>query len=360
VPRCIDKDVAGYVCNRLHWHTAHAIPTMPETTLTFNPAQDIPDLSGRVYLVTGGKLSLASCRLCYLLTSLPGTSGLGAGFVSLIAAKSPAKIFVSGRSAKKAEAVMAKVKAMSASTEVVFLEADLSSLASVQQLAKSFLAHSTRLDVLMCNAGVMALPPGLSKDGYEMQFATNHLGHALLTKLLLPALQSTAEHPGSDVRIVSLSSTAHSLTPSTGIAFDSLKSSQDGLGGVYQPSRFTRYGQSKLANLVYAQQLAQRYPGIMSVAVHPWFVRTDMVQGASLVDRAIVTMASGGKWTRVEEGPYNQTWAATTERAKLRNGAYYEPLGVEVRKSTKFVDDKALGERLWEWTERELEPFCAP
>lgn len=209
----------------------------------------------------------------------------------------------------------------------------------------------------MCNAGIMATPPGLSTDGYEMQFATNHLGHALLTKLLLPVLLSTAQLPHTSIRIITLSSVAHALTPKSGIEFATLKTPQDGLGPWFQPSNFTRYGQSKLANLLYAAELAKRYPALLSVSVHPGFVRTDMVQGARWRDRAIVGMASKGEWTSVEEGPWNQTWAATAKRDELRNGAYYEPVGVDVQGSTKWVDDGVLGNRLWEWTERELEAW---
>jgi NAD(P)-dependent dehydrogenase (short-subunit alcohol dehydrogenase family) len=290
------------------------------------------------------------------LTS-PGTSGLGAGFISLIAAHSPAKIFLSGRSKTKADALISKVSSISPSTELVFLEADLSSLASVRHMAQAFLAASNRLDVLMCNAGIMATPPGLSKDGYEIQFATNHLGHALLIKLLLPTLLATAQQPSADVRIISMSSVAHTLTPKTGIEFNTLETPQDGLGPLFQPSNFTRYGQSKLANLLYAKQLAIHHPQLLSASVHPGFVRTDMVAGASWKDRAIVAMASQGNWTSVEQGPWNQTWAATAKRDELRNGAYYEPVGVDVQGSTKWVDDGVLGGRLWEWTERELEAW---
>lgn len=293
--------------------------------------------------------------LPFVSLTLSGTSGLGAGFISLIAAKSPAKIFLSGRSKTKADALITKVSSLSPSTELIFLEADLSSLASVRQMAQAFLSQSARLDVLMLNAGIMATSPGLSTDGYEIQFATNHLGHALLTKLLLPALLSTTSQPGADVRIISMSSVAHTLTPKSGIEFDTLKTPQDGLGPLYQPSNFTRYGQSKLANLVYARQLARHHPQLLSVSVHPGFVRTDMVAGASWKDRAIVAGASKGNWTSVEQGPWNQTWAATAGREGMRNGAYYEPIGVDVEKSSRFVEDEKLGEKLWEWTEKELE-----
>jgi NAD(P)-dependent dehydrogenase (short-subunit alcohol dehydrogenase family) len=175
----------------------------------------------------------------------------------LLAARNPAKIFFSGRNKAKVDGLITKVKHSSTSTELIFVKCNLSSLASAQQAAKQFLAQSSRLDVLMCNADIMALPPGLSKDGYEIQFATDHLGHALLNKLLLPTLLKTAKQPGADVRIVNLSSTVHSTMPKGGIEFIMLKILQESLGPPYQPRKFTRYGQSKLANLLYATELAK-------------------------------------------------------------------------------------------------------
>ncbi|KAJ4296718.1 hypothetical protein N0V90_006766 [Kalmusia sp. IMI 367209] len=306
---------------------------------SFHPEQSIPDLTGRVYLVTGG------------------TTGLGAGFISLIAAKNPAKIFLSGRNRAKADALISKLKTISTSTEVIFIECDLTSLASVKQAAQQFLSQSNRLDVLMCNAGVMAIPPGLSKDGYEIQFATNHLGHALLIKLLLPTLLDTAKQPNSDVRIVNMASTAYSTTPRGGIEFSTLKTSQASIGPIYQPKKFTRYGQSKLANLLYAVELARRYPNITSVAIHPGFIKTDLHSNEGFFDRRIVSIASGGNWIAVEEGPYNQTWAATTPKEDLKNGAYYEPIGKLVVPSTTYGRDTALAKKLFEWTEEELQSF---
>jgi NAD(P)-dependent dehydrogenase (short-subunit alcohol dehydrogenase family) len=266
----------------------------------------------------------------------------------LLAAKNPAKIFFSGRNKTKADELITSVKHSSSSTELIFIECDLSSLASVQQAAKQFLAQSSRLDVLMCNAGVMALPPGLSKDGYEIQFATNHLGHALLT---------------ADVRIVNLSSTAHATTPKGGIEFSTLKTPQESLGPIYQPRKFTRYGQSKLANLLYTTELAKRYPAITSIAVHPGFVKTNMTTRTSFLNRQVVAMAklaslaSGGKSLSFEEGPYNQTWAATTPKENVKTGAYYEPIGTLVVPTTNFGNASSLAERLYDWTEKELTEF---
>ena len=113
---------------------------------------------------------------------------------------------------------------------MTFIPCDQTSFSSVFQAAKIFLEKSeNQLDILICNAGVMAIPPGLSKDGYEIQFATNHLAHALLIKLCLPALLRSAEEHG-DARILSVTSLAFQRAPKQGIIFEDLRTSQKNLG----------------------------------------------------------------------------------------------------------------------------------
>jgi len=94
-----------------------------------------------------------------------------------------------------------------------FIDCDLTSLKSIQVAAKRFLSASDRLDILVCNAGIMAVDPGTTKEGIEIQFGTNHLGHASLIKLLLPLMLQTAQSPDSDVRIINLSSIAYQQAP---------------------------------------------------------------------------------------------------------------------------------------------------
>jgi NAD(P)-dependent dehydrogenase (short-subunit alcohol dehydrogenase family) len=133
--------------------------------------------------------------------------------------------------ARAAEAVITKTK--STSTNVSFTPCDMNSLSSVSQAAKSFLQRSgNQLDVLICNAGLMVVPPGVSKDGYEIQFAVSHLAHALLMKLCLHALQRAADEK-RDARIVSLTSLGFRSAPKAGIIFKDLKSSQENLGRIF-------------------------------------------------------------------------------------------------------------------------------
>lgn len=111
----------------------------------------------------------------------------------------------------------------------------MSSLASVKAAIKKF--SYDRLDILICNAGIMAVPPGLSKDGFEIQFAVNHLAHAMVIQEFLPILLRTAERLGLDVRIVCLSSLAWRMHPWRGLRLDTMRTTQDGIGGSW-----VRYG----------------------------------------------------------------------------------------------------------------------
>ena len=147
----------------------------------------------------------------------------------------PRHIYFSGRNKKVAESLLAEIKTTKPSVSITFVEMDLTSLASVKAAAKMF-THN-RLDLLMCNAGIMASPPALSKDGYEIQFATNHLGHAMLIKQLLPIMITTANGPDSDVRIVSLTSDGWKGHPADGVTFSSIRTTQDTFFGSW-----ARYG----------------------------------------------------------------------------------------------------------------------
>ena len=206
----------------------------------------------------------------------------------------------------------------------------------------------------MCNAGVMALPPGLTTDGYEIQFGTNHVGHALLVKLFLPTLLRTAEAPNSDVRIVFLTSLGFRGHPSGGIVFNDLHTTQDfGVIG-----HWTRYGQSKLANILYPAELARRYPKITSVSVHPGVVATGLVGNLGFLNKALVYVTNIGKVKVPADGTWNQLWAATAKKGRITNGAYYVPVGVLGSHDKESKSEKLAGE-LWKWTQKELENYNA-
>ncbi len=248
---------------------------------------------------------------------------------------------------------------MSPNVKLTFLKCDISSLASVQECSQTLKAATDRLDILFLNAGIMAVDGATSIDGYEIQWATNQMGHALLVKLLLPLLQHTTQQPGADVRVINLTSIAYQQAPKPlGIDFETLKSKQEKLSrSMTLPPRWARYGQSKLAQLLYTEQLAKHYPEVTFVSVHPGVILTGLFENVSLAMKLPVLLSSMGKRTPVEEGHFNQCWAATCAKSSLKNGEYYEPIGEIGNRTTLQAKDKELGERLWEWTQKELEAF---
>jgi NAD(P)-dependent dehydrogenase (short-subunit alcohol dehydrogenase family) len=273
--------------------------------------------------------------------------------VIALAKHNPGHLYFSGRNAKSANTLIDEIKTKVPNVNITFLECDLASLTSVQNAAKQFLSQSQRLDILMCNAGIMALPPGLTKDGYEIQFGTNHVGHALLIKLLLPTLLKTADEPGADVRIVCLTSRGYGLHPSGGIHFKDLHTSQENIG-LFAPWR--RYGQSKLANLLYAAELARRYPKITSVSIHPGVYSTGLVGTLGFWKRTLIYLTNLGNVKDAADGTGNQLWAATGDKSGIVNGAYYVPIGVLGPLDGDAKSEKLAAE-LWEWTENEMKGY---
>ena len=200
----------------------------------------------------------------------------------------------------------------------------------------------------MNNAGIMAVPPGETREGYEIQFGTNHMGHALLTRLLMPVLQATAKLPATDVRIVNLTSEGHQLAKG-GEATIFNQEKLKGLGV------WPRYGYSKLANILFTRQLALKHPEITSVAVHPGVINSDLwlsTKRGNIFVRAGVAIA-GSLMATVRQGVLNQLWAATARKGEMQSGAYYKPVGNQA-KGGGYAQDKQLAAQLWEWTEKEL------
>jgi len=292
-------------------------------------------------------------RRAWLTRSRPGTAGVGAGTVIELVRHKPAHVLFTGRKVKSAEATIASARKAAPDVPITFVEVDLANLASVKAAADKLIAQLSRLDVLVCNAGIMAVPAGVSPDGYEIHIATNHLGHALLVHKLLPLLQTTSELEGSDVRIVMVTSEAWAGAPPGGIQFDRLKSQQD----LKILGRWFRYGQSKLANMIFARELAARYPKILSLSLTPGVVSTGLVTSLGLVDKALVYLPNIGQMKTPEEGTHNLLWAISSPRDKIKPGRYYEPVGDLSNRSTKASKDPQLGGKLWEWTAAELEPW---
>lgn len=295
-------------------------------------ASDIPDLSGKVIIVTGGNI------------------GLGRESILQLSKRKPSKIYMASRSEAKAVATISEIQKIVPDAPIVFLELDLASFASVKTAADKVLATTDRLDILMNNAGIMSTPHSLTKDGYEVQFGTNHMGHALLTKLLLPLLSETATKPNSDVRIVNLSSSEHTQAPKEGVIFDQVKTNMASVG----PR--TLYGQSKLSNIYFTKALAKRYPQIKSVAIHPGVVQTNLVSAVKETHTflaPLITIASKLFFTKVEDGALNQLFAATAKTEEVKQGGFYYPVAKEYA-AAPIVNDAEMADKLWDFTEKEL------
>jgi retinol dehydrogenase-12 len=303
---------------------------------SFSPASEIPSLQGKVIIVTGGN------------------NGLGKQTILEYARHGPAEIWMASRNLDKANEAIRDIHAQVGGSKIPVikpLQLDLNSLDSVQQAARQFLSEAQRLDILMLNAGIMACPPAITKDGYEVQFGTNHLGHALLAKLLLPIMKSTgANDTSADVRVVVVSSGAHSMAPKAGVVFDSLKTPAERMGAM------ERYGQSKTASILWTRHMAQIHRDIRWVSLHPGVVNTGLqagADGAALPLRVLFKVAKPFRVT-VEKGAWNQLWASVSPEVK--SGEYYEPVGV-AGKATEKASDMMLADKVGHWTDAELQRF---
>ncbi|CAG9941540.1 unnamed protein product [Clonostachys rosea f. rosea IK726] len=303
--------------------------------INFELERDVPELTGKVLLITGG------------------TGGLGAGAAALLAKRNPSKIYITGRNEEAARDVFKRIKDSGSQAQTKFIRCDHTSLDSVREAANIFLSQETRLDVLMANAGVMASPPGLTKDGYEYQFGINHVAHALLIQKLLPTLQKTAKSQG-DARVILLTSLAFVLAPkSGGIVFDELRTTQ----AYWILGDFQRYAQSKLANLLYGRELARQYPEITTIIIHPGESATSLVNNLTWTQKAVVYGANYNKFLPEHQGYLNQVWAVGVPKAKVVSGELYEPVGVPTQSYTSYCLDKELASKLWTWTEKEIKPW---
>jgi NAD(P)-dependent dehydrogenase (short-subunit alcohol dehydrogenase family) len=139
------------------------------------------------------------------------------------------------------------------------------------------------------------------------------------------------------------------LAPSTGIMFETLQTKQEFAFG-----RWIRYGQSKLANILYGAEIARRYPTISVAIVHPGVIMTDLVTSLGFADRLLVTLTTIGQVLTPEQGVHNQLWAATVNKKALQSGAFYERVGL-IGKPSKYSQDEKLANELFEWTQSQLE-----
>ena len=297
-------------------------------------AADIPPLAGRLAVVTGGN------------------GGLGLEIADQLAAHD-ARVLIAARNLDKAAAAVRRIKHAHPAADVDIIALDLSDLESVRRCAGQLTGEP--VDLLINNAGVMAIPLRYTAQGFEMQIGTNHLGHFALTGLLLPGL---LHRPGA--RVVTMSSTAHSpgrIDIATIAPHQPPKS---------RYRRWRAYCQSKLANLMFSFELDRRVMAaggaLTSVAAHPGYAATDLqTAGAEMSGRRVT------KWVMeigntlfaqsAAQGALPALYAAT--EPDIQGGGYFGPSGVGGHRgypvavgSSKAALDRSMARRLWEWSEQ--------
>lgn len=293
---------------------------------------NIPRQDGKLAIVTGAN------------------SGIGLHAARELA-RSGCSVILACRSAEKAAAAKQRIEQETPGASVIATVLDVANLASVRSYAAAFVAHSGHLDLLINNAGVMALPTRrMTPDGFELQFGTNHLGHFALTGLLLPALLAAPA-----ARVVTVSSIAHRGGK---IRFDDLQWER-----AYKP--WPAYRMSKLANLLFGMELERRFElagvAARSMIVHPGVANTSLFlngpgAGKGLIN-ALIPRLIGWVAQSDQQGALPTLYGATAPEAK--GGHFYGPDGfremkgypVEVEPEAQ-AKDPALAAKLWEVSEK--------
>ncbi len=279
------------------------------------------DLSGKTILLTG-------CN-----------SGLGEETMRALAGRG-ARVIAAARTVDKAQRASSSMQG-----EFVPVACELSEPASVRACVETVQAAGHQLDAIICNAGIMALPELHTQHGYELQFFTNHIGHFILVTGLLDQLSD-------DGRVVMVSSGAHFNAPPEGILFDNLDGSKGYKG-------WTFYGQSKLANLLFARELGKRLEGTGKTAnaLHPGVIATNLARHMNPLARIGLAIGKPLFLKSIPQGAATQVWAAVHPDAATLNGEYLKDCNVT--KSSRQGRDLDMAAKLWETSEAIVARVCS-
>jgi retinol dehydrogenase 12 len=275
------------------------------------------ELTGRTFLVTGAN------------------TGIGLATARALAQRG-GQVTVACRSPEKGQAAVAGIIADTGNEAVGFLPLDLADLASARSAAASFAARGEPLDVLINNAGV-AGQRGLTRDGFELMFGVNHLGHFAFTLGLLDCLRRGADR-GDGARIVHVSSDAH--YQASGIDFSQLRRRTRGITGM------SAYAVSKLCNVLFSQELARRLAGsgVTSYALHPGMVASDIWRRVPGLVRPLVTR----RMLTVDQGAQTSLYCATSPELARQSGRFYDNCA---ERAPNPVATPELAGQLWKQSE---------
>ncbi|KAL8509063.1 hypothetical protein ACS0TY_016312 [Phlomoides rotata] len=301
-----------------------------------------------------------------------GASGIGLETARVLALRN-AHVIIAARNTEAANEAKQTILKDNDEARVDVLKLDLSSLKSVEAFADNFIALNLPLNILINNAGIMFCPYQLSEDGHEMQFATNHLGHFYLTNLLLDKMKDTAKSTGVEGRIVNLSSVAHLHTYPEGIAFEKINDKNMYLTklciiiystifcncSVFAPilildcsyDEKRAYGQSKLANLLHANELSRRLQAeganITVNSVHPGLIMTNLFRYSGVLMK-IMKLATHILWKNVPQGAATTCYVALHPSLKGVSGKYY--VDCNEFGTSKLARNEDLAKRLWDFS----------
>jgi NAD(P)-dependent dehydrogenase (short-subunit alcohol dehydrogenase family) len=294
---------------------------------------------------------VADLDLSHVAAIVTGASGgLGAETARALAERG-ARVTLTARDMAKGEAAAEQIRKSTGNPRVDVMTLELMSQGSVRAFANEFAARHKTLNVLINNAGVMACPLARTANGWESQFATNHIGHFLLAGLLTPLLVASAPS-----RVVSVSSRGHRFSP---VVFDDIHFER-------RPyDKWSAYGQAKTANVLLAVELDRRLAGrgVRANALHPGGIRTELGRHLSQDDIVeLMSRAPGGKmeWKTPEQGAATSTWAATAPELEAKGGLYLDDCQIaSVRTSPDdpggyeaYARDAQDAKRLWTVSEQ--------
>lgn len=271
------------------------------------------------------------------------SSGIGAETARVLALRG-VHVVMGVRNLEAGRAVKEAIVKGNPNAKLDAMDLDLSSMASVKKFAEDFKSLNLPLNLLINNAGIMATPFMLSKDNIELQFATNHVGHFLLTNLLMETIRKTARASRKEGRIVNVSSRRHKFSYPEGIRFAKLN----------DPSGYnslSAYGQSKLANILHANELARQLKEdrveVAANSVHPGLIATNLFRHYSFLTGLVGLV---GKYVikNVQQGAATTCYVALHPKVKGMSGQYFADSSIA--KASLQANDAELATKLWDFS----------